>query len=54
MADKILRDWDRELSHPKKKKDKKLSLHPLSFDEALKNLLSVKPEKKIRKGKKTK
>jgi hypothetical protein len=40
--DKVLK----ERKKPKPKKDKNLSLHPMTFDEALKKLLDTKPEKK--------
>ena len=34
--------------------EKPVSLHPLSFDEALKRILKVKPEKKVGKQDKKK
>lgn len=37
---------------PKRWGDKSISLHPLSFDEALKKLLKAKPEKRKKKKKK--
>lgn len=36
----------------KKPNEKPVSLHPLEFEEALKDILEVKPEKKEKKKKK--
>lgn len=38
----------------KKPNEKPITLHPLEFEEALKDILEVKPEKKERKKKKKK
>jgi hypothetical protein len=48
MVDKILKGWDKEKIN-RKKKDKSLSLHPLTFDKALNKLLPAKPEKPKKK-----